>query len=198
MHELPTIDDLSEVAQATYPDSPVTTALVAHCKPSVLQQALAGPISQAFASSSQVEIAKRLYQSELSKAPDRNITVDLCQAAQQVIATEQEYALARCQAELSKEIYSLQDRLARPLHMAAIILSAVALGGGSAVLMYEKNAHDQVKQGQVAISSTASAEAAVTAGIIGGLGGGVVGTVVGMGLTGREARRRARRIVARA
>jgi hypothetical protein len=95
---------------------------------------------------------------------------------------------------LAEDIGRLRSRLATPMRIAATLLSAITLGGTSAGLRYaiEPGIHNQPEQ-----IATKDHPSPIEVGLLGGVAGGIYGGLTGMVLSGREARRRARKKVSK-
>jgi hypothetical protein len=195
MHETPVVCDLnamSEVAGDSYPDSPLPLAIVAEVEPSLLSSALNTFDVRNMRSALVLTQAQECYKKEHSKTDKKRAAPNLYEAAQRVISAEEQHAAIQEQVTLANDIHQTRERLTKPMRTLAIVLGALVIGGGT---VGEIRTHEHTRYGQV--SKSVNGEH-ITETIFGTFGGGLAGSIIGIGLTGREARRRARKIVTKA
>jgi hypothetical protein len=183
---------LSELARETYPDSDLPLAIVAESRPSLLHRALNSIDAKSFTVGVAVTEAQQVYEAASTKTDKRTAAPSLYEAAQRALDVEEQYAALKGPAQLAEEIRIAQERLAQPMRMIAVVLGALVIGAGT---VGDIRAHEHIRPGQEIRQSVVDTD--LYEATLGTLGGGVLGLVVGTGLIGREAKRRARRIVTR-
>ncbi len=170
--------------------------LIANTEPEVLNTAVTGVFSESYLANAEHNQATQIYNKELEKSDPKTVSPELRFAAEKLNKTEKHLIKISDQTDLARDIHKKRTQLARPMRVATTVMCALAVGGAPAGYLYvdaTKSAHrtqdQELTSGQEkAIKSTAA---------LGGALGGFAGTFVGIGFMGREARRRARKIIAK-
>ena len=196
--EFPSLRELSRDAQIANTDRELLpTVIIANTDPKVLNNVVTGIFSESYLAKSKLYEANTIYQGQLEKCDPDHVTQDLSTAAQNAIIAEKQHLAISEQTKLAKDIDKKQAQLARPMRVATTILCALAVGGAPAGYYYVDAVKSPQRTQKEEFVSDVQEKGAATMAIVGGAIGGFAGTFIGIGMIGREARRRARKIVAR-
>lgn len=198
MEEIPSLEKLSVEAQAIHPETELTMAMVAESDPDRLDGAVKDVLEEETERKRGFQSAKASYETAQQEAGISN-NEGLQSAAQVFMEAEEKLESFKPKAELAGSVRNLQDRLSWPMRSAATVLSALAIGIGSGLYVAETQPETY---GNVAAKQAKSfreiyLKSPVGVGIVFGLMGSVAGSVVAVTFTGREARRRARKIISK-
>lgn len=206
MNEVLSLDRLAEKSGREHPNSDLAVALVADCNPDELQRAadktIVNNVVETVEAERANEIAQGVYDAELETDGGGQTTEKLRLAAADSLAAEERLKTVQAKTELASRIGKVQKRLARPMKLAATLLTALAIGGGTAgALKATEPDWSSYKVGQTRVTKEDLKDSYRQTTIIFGIAmtffGGIAGTYAGGRLGDREARRRARRIVAK-
>lgn len=196
--EFPSLRELSRDAQIANTDRELLpTVIIANTEPAVLNTVVTGIFSENYLAKAELDAANKTYYEQLANYDPMIVSTDLSNAAKSAIKAEKQHLAISEQTKLAKDIDKKQAQLARPMRVATTILCALAVGGAPAGYFYVDAVKSPQRTQKEEIVSDVQEKGAATIAVVGGAIGGFAGTFIGIGMIGREARRRARKIVAR-
>lgn len=207
MSETLSLEQLAETARHRHPNSETAVAMIADFKPDELQGARDNVVVNNAMETVDAEMANEraqsVYEREVNASGPRQTSEELRLAAASSLEAEERLKAARQKTELSSQISKTQKHLSKPMRVAAILLTAFAMGGTPAGILSatepDRFINNPSKQDVLTEDDYRNMYKKMTViiGVAGSAFGGLFGAFGGTRLSGREARRRARKIVAK-